>query len=167
MVLVVARKHPLLPRTIPVRLSSYEKRILTEVLRGYAAEKSLKIHGTMTYHGLMKARTRVLGKLGATSLGDALAVVNSWRQAVGWDPLVVEVAEAGRLILYVERPLLTERQREVLRAAADGLDQRQMGEKLGIRPQTVKNHLTVIYAKLGVYNITGAVACGFRAGWLR
>lgn len=45
---------------------------------------------------------------------------------------------------------LTERERQVLRVAAEGLTAREIGERLGVRERTVTTHLGRIYTKLGV-----------------
>lgn len=45
---------------------------------------------------------------------------------------------------------LTEREREVLKVAAEGLTAREIGERLGVRERTVTTHLGRIYTKLGV-----------------
>jgi len=47
---------------------------------------------------------------------------------------------------------LTEREQEIVRLVAQGLDNREIGKKLFISPKTVKNHMTGIYAKTGVRN---------------
>lgn len=43
---------------------------------------------------------------------------------------------------------LTRRQREILELRADGLSPQQIGLKLGIKYQTVKNHLYMAYDRL-------------------
>src|SRR5215211_5741063 len=45
---------------------------------------------------------------------------------------------------------LTERELDVLRLLAAGLDNRQIGEQLYLSPTTVKRHVSSIVAKLGV-----------------
>lgn len=52
---------------------------------------------------------------------------------------------------------LTERERQVLRVAAEGLTAREIGERLGVRERTVTTHLGRIYAKLGVGTRVAAV----------
>lgn len=52
---------------------------------------------------------------------------------------------------------LTGRQLDVYRAAARGLSNKMIARELGIAESTVKTHLTVIYAVLGVRNRTEAV----------
>lgn len=59
---------------------------------------------------------------------------------------------------------LTARELEVLALAADGLDNRVIGQQLGITRSTVKHHLESIFAKLGVHGRTEAVREGLRRG---
>ena len=49
-----------------------------------------------------------------------------------------------------EKPLLSDREKEVIRLVAQGFHNREIGEKLFISEQTVKNHLHNIFDKLGV-----------------
>lgn len=48
--------------------------------------------------------------------------------------------------------LLTEREREILKLIADGLDNRGIAERLFLAEQSVKNRISDIYAKLGVHD---------------
>jgi DNA-binding NarL/FixJ family response regulator len=59
---------------------------------------------------------------------------------------------------------LTPRELEVLALVAEGLDNRMIGQKLGITRSTVKHHLEAIFAKLGVHGRTEAVREGMRRG---
>jgi DNA-binding NarL/FixJ family response regulator len=47
---------------------------------------------------------------------------------------------------------LSNREKEVLRLLAQGLDNREIAARLFIAEQTVKNHVSVIYSKLGVHD---------------
>jgi two-component system nitrate/nitrite response regulator NarL len=49
-----------------------------------------------------------------------------------------------------EKPLLSDREKEVVQLVAQGFHNREIGEKLLISEQTVKNHLHNIFEKLGV-----------------
>jgi two-component system, NarL family, nitrate/nitrite response regulator NarL len=49
-----------------------------------------------------------------------------------------------------EKPLLSEREKEIVQLVAQGFRNREIGEKLFISEQTVKNHLHNIFDKLGV-----------------
>lgn len=59
---------------------------------------------------------------------------------------------------------LTERERQVLAVAAEGLTARQIAERLGVRERTVTTHLARIYGKLGVGNRLAAIRTAARSG---
>ncbi len=61
---------------------------------------------------------------------------------------------------------LTERELTVLRLAARGLTNRQIGRELSISHRTVQGHLASIYDKLGVNSRTEAVTEALRRGWI-
>jgi DNA-binding NarL/FixJ family response regulator len=60
--------------------------------------------------------------------------------------------------------LLTPRETEVLRLAADGLCNRDIADQLFVSERTVKFHLQNAYRKLGVGNRTAAAAAARRRG---
>jgi DNA-binding CsgD family transcriptional regulator len=60
--------------------------------------------------------------------------------------------------------LLTPREREVLRLLADGMDQREIAERLVISPKTVSTHIQHVLVKLGVHSRAQAVAAAHRYG---
>jgi LuxR family transcriptional regulator, maltose regulon positive regulatory protein len=59
---------------------------------------------------------------------------------------------------------LTPRQGEVLALAAEGLTDREIGERLFISEYTVHRHMSDIFTRLGVSTRTGAVARALREG---
>ena len=59
---------------------------------------------------------------------------------------------------------LTPRQLDCVRLAALGLRNAQIAAALGISDQSVKNHLTGAYVRLGVGNRTGAAVALWRMG---
>lgn len=59
---------------------------------------------------------------------------------------------------------LTEREREVLAVAAEGLTAREIAERLGVAERTVTTHLGRIYGKLGVGNRLSAIRAAARSG---
>jgi two-component system NarL family response regulator len=61
------------------------------------------------------------------------------------------------------RPTLTDRELEVLRLAADGLTNRQIGRRLQISENTVKNHIRNILEKLHLHSRMEAVLYAVRA----
>jgi DNA-binding NarL/FixJ family response regulator len=56
-----------------------------------------------------------------------------------------------------EGGVLSAREAEVLRLAAEGLADAQIAAALHLSPRTVGNHLSAVYRKLGVTNRTAAV----------
>jgi DNA-binding CsgD family transcriptional regulator len=62
---------------------------------------------------------------------------------------------------------LTERELEVLRLAAKGMGNKQIGSALSISDRTVQGHLATIYAKLHVSTRTEAVLLAVREKWMR
>ena len=61
---------------------------------------------------------------------------------------------------------LTDREREVLSIAAEGLTARQIAERLGVRERTVTTHLSRIYSKLGVRSRIAALRATTTIGWV-
>jgi len=61
---------------------------------------------------------------------------------------------------------LTERELEVLRLAAQGMGNKQIGTTLSISDRTVQGHLANIYAKLHVTTRTEAVLFALRERWI-
>jgi DNA-binding NarL/FixJ family response regulator len=79
----------------------------------------------------------------------------------------IDPAVAPRLIARLTQPgpqpdALTERELEVLRLAARGQTNKQIGAALQISDRTVQNHLANIYAKLNVASRTEAVTVGLQ-----
>lgn len=62
---------------------------------------------------------------------------------------------------------LTPRELDILRAAARGLGNKQIGAELGLSARTVQTHLTSVFAKLGVSSRTEAVLHAIKMGWVR
>jgi DNA-binding CsgD family transcriptional regulator len=79
--------------------------------------------------------------------------------------------ELGRFLearrVELGRQVLSPRELEVLRLAAEGNTGREIAGHLMLSPATVKTHFTSIYDKLGVPDRASAVAQGFRIGLLR
>jgi DNA-binding NarL/FixJ family response regulator len=62
--------------------------------------------------------------------------------------------------------LLPERDHEILLLVGQGLDNREIGARLGISERTVRNRLSMLYERLGVANRTQAVLWGQARGLL-
>lgn len=60
--------------------------------------------------------------------------------------------------------LLTERELDILRLVAQGLDNNEISERLGLSDKTVRNRLTVVFEKLHVNNRTQAALYALRRG---
>jgi DNA-binding NarL/FixJ family response regulator len=62
---------------------------------------------------------------------------------------------------------LTSRETAVLEQMAKGKSSKEIAHALQISPQTVKNHITHVFSKLGVTDRTTAVLLALRRGWIR
>ncbi len=60
---------------------------------------------------------------------------------------------------------LSEREMEILQYLVQGLDYKEVGEKLFISPHTVRNHIANIYHKLQVKNKAQAVSVAMKSKW--
>lgn len=99
---------------------------------------------------------------------DAFAHVEARLEAVARsvaaaNDLAVTVDQSGRLSVAPDEPTdavpsLTARQLEILRLAAGGTQNREIGRRLGLSEGTVKQHMSRIFRRLGVQNRTEAVA---------
>jgi two-component system, NarL family, response regulator LiaR len=84
----------------------------------------------------------------------------------------LDPAVTPRLIARLTKPAprsdtLTDRELDVLRRAARGLTNKQIGADLQISDRTVQNHLANIYAKLGVASRTEAVTAALQRTLIR
>lgn len=64
-------------------------------------------------------------------------------------------------------PALTGRELEVLELVADGATRNVIAERLGLSPNTVRNHVQAILRKLGVHSKLEAVSTAVRWGLIR
>jgi DNA-binding NarL/FixJ family response regulator len=79
---------------------------------------------------------------------------------IEWVGAIAEGIERRRLL----QTTLTDREREILTVAAEGLTARQIASRLGVRERTITTHLSRIYAKLGVETRAAAVRLAADAG---
>ncbi|MCW5253261.1 MULTISPECIES: response regulator transcription factor [unclassified Streptomyces] len=97
------------------------------------------------------------------------------------DAPAAQLADAVRRVLNGERVIdpalaaaalaeganpLTDREREVLRAAADGSTNAELAAALHLSPGTVRNYLSTAIQKLAVRNRAEAVGVARNKGWL-
>ena len=123
------------------------------------------------------AEVGAVARVGETA--DAAELVATIRQAAdGEDPLKDELV--GRvdlmerivdemresILVDAQAPTLTSRELEILTLVGAGSSNREISKVLGLSEQTVKNHLSIIFHKLGVPNRTHAVMYASRQGWL-
>jgi len=93
----------------------------------------------------------------ATELAGAVRRVHAGGRAI--EP---ELAQAA----WVEADPLTERERQVLRRAAEGESSAETAAALGLSPGTVRNYLSEAISKLGAGNRVEAARIARRNGWL-
>ena len=60
----------------------------------------------------------------------------------------------------------TPREMQVLRLIAEGLQSKEIANRLGMSPKTIEFHKTRLYERLGVTGMVGAVRLAMRRGWL-
>ena len=122
-------------------------------------------------------------EVGAVARVDELAdpaelVATIRRAADGEDPLKDELIARPDLMERIvdgmresiltdsQSPTLTPRELDILTHVASGATNREISEALGLSEQTVKNHLSTTFHKLGVPNRTHAVMYASRQGWI-
>jgi two-component system nitrate/nitrite response regulator NarL len=102
------------------------------------------------------------------NLVPALTLTAAGHLTVSWamaDGLVAEIrARMGEPDAV--RPVLTPRERDILRSIASGDTVRQTARTLGIAQKTVENIQARLFRKLGVRNRAGAVASAHSLGLL-
>jgi len=95
---------------------------------------------------------RALERLGAQKQGN---------HSGDWEP----VTSSGPMAMPTSPPL-TDREKEILRWVAAGLQNKEIAQKLGISLATVRNHIHNILEKLDVHSKLEAVSLAFRQGWV-
>jgi DNA-binding NarL/FixJ family response regulator len=103
--------------------------------------------------------------LKTASAEDVLAAI----RAVAHGEVVLHPVAAQRLVGRARDsgPVLTDRELEVVRMAAEGCGNRQIAESLSLSMRTVEAHFTSVFNKLGATNRTEAIATAAARGWLR
>ncbi len=85
-----------------------------------------------------------------------------------FSPGVTEALLSGRAgVRNGALGVLSERELEVLTALAEGLSNKEVGEKLFISPRTVDTHRTNLMKKLDVHNLAALVRLAIAAGLVR
>jgi two-component system response regulator DesR len=78
---------------------------------------------------------------------------------------VIDPTTAAATLTIAKNPL-TEREREVLRLAAEGMPSKAISKRLFLTDGTVRNHLSAIMRKTGARNRLEAIRRARDAGWL-
>ena len=102
---------------------------------------------------------------------DPVEFLQALRRAADREMVLATPASAvvGQIVEGIDRRRevevkLTDREREVLVVAAEGLTARQIATRLGVRERTVTTHLARIYGKLGVGNRLAAIRLAAQSG---
>jgi DNA-binding CsgD family transcriptional regulator len=111
--------------------------------------------------------TRVNGEpITRSALNHGDRIVFGALECVFEDPVAASVPENATVVLTVPEietgPNLSPRQQEVLELMADGLTNKEIGDRLGITERTVKAYAQELYDKLDVRNRAGAVAAAIK-----
>jgi len=118
------------------------------------------------YRALAAGAVGIVSKTAlATELYDAIEKAARGETVVGPE---YQTGLAMQVRMHQQRagPILSERERDVLRLSADGLSAAGVGERLHIGEATVRTHLAHLYEKLDVSNRAAAVAKAIRHGLL-
>ena len=137
---------------------------------------------TVVLTGNTGARSRAMavaaGAVGVLHKSTSIQeIVSTLRRAVAGDPLIspregAELMRQGSLHQQTEidghqaLQQLSQRELDVLRALAAGLDNQGIAERLFISPETVRSHIGRIYRKLGVDSRLQAVLFAVRHNFL-
>ncbi|MDF1514898.1 MAG: response regulator transcription factor, partial [Anaerolineae bacterium] len=62
--------------------------------------------------------------------------------------------------------VLTKREIDVIRLAAKGMTNREIGRELQVSHRTIQGHLANVYGKLDVSSRTEAVTAALKLGWI-
>jgi two-component system NarL family response regulator len=92
-----------------------------------------------------------------TTLTDAILRVHA-----GFRYIPPDIAD--RVLPRPPQEALSEREVEVLNAIATGMNNKEIGESLGIAESTVKGHVNHVFAKLGVTDRTKALVVAVKRG---
>jgi len=116
---------------------------------------------------------RLLGDAGVEVTGTACSVAEAARLAGRHEPDLVLVAmlpehlDRARAYLQAEpvtTATLTKREREVVASLAEGLSNAEIGARLSISTNTVRNHVQSVLSKLSARSRLQAVAIAAREG---
>ncbi len=108
-------------------------------------------------------------KTGAAQMTRTLREMSRFQRVLGKEDLVGRSLPSGSTdrsgLLAISHPLST-KEIEVLDCVAHGLSNKEIGGELSLTEQTVKNHLTSVFRKLGVNDRVQAVLKAAQLGWV-
>ena len=102
----------------------------------------------------------------ATTIRDAIVAVARGDTMIPRELQAGLASEIRIRRVHVDSPILSERELEILRLAADGMSNAEIAERLHVSGTTVKTHLAHVYDKLEVPDRAAAVARAIRRGLL-
>ena len=156
------------------RLNGIEATRQIKLLRPTVAVLALSAYDDDEYvFGLLEAGAA--GYLLKTASGDEL--IHAIQAVHNGEP-VLDPVVARKLINSLrfpsreplrERPSehLSDREMDVIKLAARGMSNKEIGDELQLSRRTVEGHLRTIFNKLGVGSRTEAVLYGLRKGWFK
>jgi len=97
---------------------------------------------------------------------DAILAVARGQTVIGRE-IQTDLANEIRLRSADDRPVLTDRERQILTRMADGESIPAMAGAMHLSPSTIKSQVEQLYRKLGVSDRAAAVAAAMRRGLLR
>jgi two-component system, NarL family, response regulator len=95
-----------------------------------------------------------------TALTDAIVRISAGHRYIPADL-------ADRVLPRPADEALSEREVEVLKAIAEGMSNKEIGESLGIAESTVKGHVNHLFGKLGVTDRTKALVVAVKRGLIQ
>lgn len=146
-------------------LRAYHPNAAAIVLTGNTAEKS-------------RAQAIAAGAVGVLHKSTSISeILDAIRRVAGGEPLISpreasELMRQGNIYLSTEKEghtalaALSQREKDVLRALAAGLDNHAIAERLFVSHDTVRSHIVRIYRKLGVDSRLQAVLFAVRHRFL-
>lgn len=104
------------------------------------------------------APDRIVSAIRAIATGEAVFSGAVAQRLLG---MVTQPAAAARPAVFGE---LTQREHDILAMVADGLSNAAIGQRLGLRPKTVRNYVSNVLSKLQAADRAEAIARARRAG---
>lgn len=135
---------------------------LSEVKPGVPAAVLTNYHSDEDVFSAIKAGAKAYILKSAT-MEEILEAIRAVHAGSRWIPAHIAKQLADR----VSRAQLSGRETEILQLIARGLRNREIGEKLFISENTVRNHILNLLQKLGTTHRTEAVALAIQQGLVR